>query len=381
MIEQWINEISGTAVLIFSITLGSILIKRYKRSSARLLLYFGITCLSIGMIFLIFPLRLVSLIFPGLPIASFLYTQIPPSGAYVFVALFTYVWIGITVLCATLLGAELLVPREMRKIQEWKETLKKHNNESDPQKKGELLRKERRIKMNIEKEAKDKKDKHNDSLAKSLELFALRFKIGKPRLWFIIPVSAVTLLWEVLLFFGPNSYLNPITEPEIVGDTSFRLFSPPFWIMMLFALYLLIFLGLGCLYRASHSPSILGKNLKFVATGVFLMILVLVFEGTPDIGDSIEFLVTMRILMILGLLLWNEGLKRKTKRKMRHKLPTSVQNLEYYISNNLELMWNNVKGDRTIKKLSVTIETDDDKEKYYQYERDEDGKEQELEMR
>lgn len=260
-IQSWINEISGTIIFLFSITMAFVLIIRHKESKARIVLNFGVTSLFVGLIYLVFPLRMISYIFP---IADFVYTQIPPSNGYIGLWFTSYLWIGITVLSATYLGTELLIPRKYRK-------------------------------------------------------------------YFHIPAWIVTLTWQLLILFGPESWLNAPRTSGVIGDTSFEFLTPPFFFLVIFALYLLLFLGMGFLLRAIRTGGVLEEKFIILSVGIFLMIFELIYEAISDLGESVPFLLAFRILMIIGLLLLNYGLKPSRKKKENLKLPREVANLAYYV--------------------------------------------------
>ena len=142
----------------------------------------------------------------------------------------------------------------------------------------------------------------------------------KYRKFFHFPAWILLIACEVLIFIGPNSYLYPITETEILGDTSFKLFSPPFFLMMFYALFLTIFVGSVFLIRAIQTGGVLGEKFIILSLGIFLMIFELNVEGIQDVGKSIAFVLVLRILMIVGLLLLNYGLT-PTKKKRKFETP------------------------------------------------------------
>ena len=73
--------------------------------------------------------------------------------------------------------------------------------------------------------------------------------------------------------------------------------------------------------------------MKFIilALGIFQMELELVFGGIPDVGESIAFVITLRSLMLIGLILLNYGLTPSRKKNAEEKLPREVANLAYMI--------------------------------------------------
>ncbi|TFG17517.1 MAG: hypothetical protein EU530_10480 [Promethearchaeota archaeon] len=299
----WINDGTGSFLLFFGIIMGIILILRYKESRAIILLYLGFTCINVGLIYFIFFLRFLSH-FPFLTIEN-IFIQTPPNGSYIFVALSTYAWIGPAVTGATYLGTELLVPRilDLEKIK------KTHH---------------------------DLKENSKESINRFFMKIALTFKIKKPRLLFHIPAWILLIVWECLIFLGPNSWLNPITETELIGDTSFQIPSPPFSIMMFYALYLVFFLVIGFLFRAIKTGGVMEEKFVILSLGMFLMILELVFEGMQDVGESISFALVLRILMVIGLMLLNYGMTPSKKKKKNKKLPTEVAKLAYYVIGDTE---------------------------------------------
>ncbi|MHA1111917.1 MAG: hypothetical protein ACTSRE_12490 [Promethearchaeota archaeon] len=295
---SWTNEITGSIILVFGITLGIVLIFRHKESRARIVLLFGITSIFVGLIYLVFPLRMLSYIFPQL--TEIVFWKSPINDSYVILSLTTYVWIGVTVLSATYLGVELLVPRKL-----------------------ELGK----LKVTHEKLKSQKKD----SLSRFFIKWALLWRVKRPRLLLLVPAWILMLVWQGFVFFGPNSWIKDPGTMEVIGDTSFKIPSPPFFLMMFFALYLLIFLGLGFLLRAIRTGGVFEEKFVILSVGIFLMILELIFEGIPTIGESFEIMLLLRTLMVVGLLLLNYGLKPSRKKRKNLKLPREVANLAYYV--------------------------------------------------
>jgi hypothetical protein len=105
---QVINDVSGSIILFFGLIMGIILIVRYKESGSKIMLKFGITCIFIGLIYLVFFLRIITYFVP-IPL---LYAKAPPFNSYPFLCLATYAWIGPAVLAATYIGTELMIPRQ-----------------------------------------------------------------------------------------------------------------------------------------------------------------------------------------------------------------------------------------------------------------------------
>jgi hypothetical protein len=295
---SWVNEITGTVILIFSLTMGVVLIFRHKESRARLVLLFGITSIFVGMIYLVFPLRMLSYVFPVL--TDIVFWQSPINGSYVILSLTTYTWIGITVVSATYLGTELLIPR--------------------------ILKLEK-----VAKQQKKLKQEKKELIKRFANWVALTFRIKRPRMCFYVPAWTLMFLWQGFIFFGPNSWIENPGVSEVIGDTHFELPSPPFYLMMVFALYLLLFLAVGFLVRAIKTGGVLEEKFVILSTGIFLMIFELIFEGIPTIGKSFETMLILRSLMILGLLLVNYGLKPSKKKRENLKLPREVANLAYYV--------------------------------------------------
>jgi hypothetical protein len=295
---SWINEITGTIILFFGITLGVILLFRHKESRARIVLLFGITSIFVGLIFLVFPLRMLSYIIPRL--TDLVFWQSPIKGSYVILSLTTYVWIGVTVLSATYLGTELLVPRILN--------LKK-----------------------LEIEQKRLKQERKEPFKRFFNNISLTFRIKRPRICFYVPAWILMFLWQGFMFLGPNSWIEDPGATEVIGDTHFEIPSPPFFLMMIFALYLLLFLGLGFLIRAIKTGGILEEKFVILSIGIFLMILELIFEGIPTIGESVEIMLLLRTLMIVGILLLNYGLKPSRKKRENLQLPREVANLAFYV--------------------------------------------------
>ncbi len=297
-VSSWINEITGTIILLFCLSLGISLFLRHKESKSRLMLLFGVTSIFVGLIYLVFPMRMLSYIFPVL--TDIVFWQSPINGSYIILSFTTYFWIGVTVLSATYLGTELLIPRV----------------------------------INLEKVAeqyKELKIKRIEYIKRLGNKIALTFRIKKPRTWFYVPTWIAMIVWQGFIFFGPNSWIQNPGVSEVIGDTHFILGSPPFFLMMIFALYLLLFLAVGFLMRAIKTGGVLEEKFIILSTGIFLMIFELIFEGIPTIGQSFETMLILRSLMILGLLLLNYGLKPSKKKRENLKLPREVANLAYYV--------------------------------------------------
>ncbi len=259
-VTQIINDVLGSVILFFGLSMGIVLIFRYKESGAKIMLKFGLTCIFIGLIYLVFFLRIITYFVP-LPI---LYAKVAPFNSYPLLCLTTYAWIGPAVLAATYVGTELLIPRQYRN-------------------------------------------------------------------WFHIPGWIFVAGWEVSIFFFEDSWLNDFTLSEIIGDTSFKIISPPFFLMMFFALFLLGFLCVGFLIRAIKTGGIIESKFIILSVGIFQMELELVFGGIADVGESVAFIITLRSLMIIGLFLLNYGLTPSRKKKDKIKLPREVANLAYFV--------------------------------------------------
>ena len=255
-----INEITGTVIFLFSLTLGIVLFVRHKESKARIVFYFALTCIFVSLIYLVFPIRMLSFV---VPIADLVYTQIPLSGGYIGLWFTSYMWIGVTFVAAIYLGTELLIPRKFRR-------------------------------------------------------------------WFHISAWVLMISWQLLILFGPNSWLD-VEETTVIGDTSFIVLSPPFFVMMFFAVFLLGFLGIGFLVRAIRTGGVLEEKFVILSIGILLMICELAFEGIPDLGDSVPVVLLLRTLMIVGLLLLNYGLYPSRKKRENLKLPREVANLAFYV--------------------------------------------------
>jgi len=258
--SQVINDVSGSIILFFGLIMGIILIVRYKESGSKIMLKFAIACIFIGLIYLVFFLRIITYFVP-IPV---LYARFPPFNSYPLLCLATYAWIGPAVLAATYIGTELMIPRQYRKF-------------------------------------------------------------------FHIPGWIFIAGWEVSIFFFEDSWLNEVTLSEIIGDTSFKIISPPFFLMMFFALFLLGFLCVGFLIRAIKTGGMIESKFIILSIGIFQMELELVFGGISDVGESVAFIITLRSLMIIGLILLNYGLTPSRKKKDNIKLPREVANLAYFV--------------------------------------------------
>jgi hypothetical protein len=151
------------------------------------------------------------------------------------------------------------------------------------------------------------------------------------RKFFNIPGWIFIIGWEVTIFFFEDSWLNEVTLSEIIGDTSFKIISPPFFLMMFFALFLLVFLCVGFLIRAIKTGGMIESKFIILSIGIFQMELELVFGGIADVGESVAFVITLRSLMIIGLILLNYGLTPGRKKKENIKLPRDVANLAYFV--------------------------------------------------
>lgn len=128
--------------------------------------------------------------------------------------------------------------------------------------------------------------------------------------WFIVSIYIILgVIFELFLFFNTmHSFTFILKNPgKDLIDASFVLGHPTFILIAVFLLSILIFNGLGFLYKSFQSTGILRRKFLFLSLGF----LIFVIGGT---GDSLispgVILVFIRILMVISSWVLYLGFKK-----------------------------------------------------------------------
>ncbi len=117
------------------------------------------------------------------------------------------------------------------------------------------------------------------------------------------------ILFEIAIFMDPMNSFNfvyPKRSGEALIDYNLVLMSPAGFLMIIFLISLLVFLGLGFLIKALQATGNVRKKLLLVSLGVFLYTIFGLFESLTEPGFALIFI---RIGYISGPLFMYIGLK------------------------------------------------------------------------
>jgi hypothetical protein len=147
--------------------------------------------------------------------------------------------------------------------------------------------------------------------------------------WYIVAIFLILgVLWEIVLFLDPMSSLTftyPDKPGEDIIDTQVIYGSPLFIISITFLFSLLIFNGLGYLFKSIQSSGMIRKKFLLLSIGYLAYVTCFVLETYV----SLTYVVIIRITLIVCFWLWYLGLKEevvserediKFKREERVKL-------------------------------------------------------------
>ena len=128
--------------------------------------------------------------------------------------------------------------------------------------------------------------------------------------WYITSVYLVLMaIFEILLFLNPLGSFN-FDEPEKSGealiDYNLILTSPAGFLMIIFIVSIVIFLGFGFLIKAIQSTGALRKKFLLLTIGVFMYAIFGLLESLMEPG---YLLIIIRIGYISGPLFMYLGLK------------------------------------------------------------------------
>ncbi len=148
--------------------------------------------------------------------------------------------------------------------------------------------------------------------------------------WYLVSVFIVLgVLWEILLFLGPMSsftFTYPDKPGEDVIDTQVNYGTPLFLISIIFLFSLLIFNGLGYLFKSIQSTGMIRRKFLLLSIGYLTYVTCFVLETYISLHIA---LVIIRFTLIICFWLWYIGLKEeevsereeiKFKREQRVKL-------------------------------------------------------------
>ncbi|MFX1356117.1 MAG: toll/interleukin-1 receptor domain-containing protein [Promethearchaeota archaeon] len=146
----------------------------------------------------------------------------------------------------------------------------------------------------------------------------------KIKKYLYILILILGVIYELFLFFGPNSYTissSPPIEGEDLIDNYIIFGSPPSIISFFFIIFLWIFLVLGAIYRSLQAKGLIRKKLLYIAVGVFLVSLGAIFDSlsAPNI-----YLMIFRPFFVIGLIIVYIGLKPQKKKERKKKKPSEA---------------------------------------------------------
>ena len=230
-INGWIDGITASGVVIFGIIFGSFFSYRSRKTSAKLLIYLGLSNILAGLMFLgVFIDFLSVLIFQH---------NMPNNGI---VAILSYIWFAPVIITAMYIGAELLVP--------------------------------------------------------------------KRKIYIIIIILGVSILFEIIVLLYPLQSFNfipppPTTPTKNLIDYNVNLNTLAGYLMGGLLISVIIFLGLGFIYKAFQSSGAIRKNFLFLSAGSLCFCIFGLLEGLTVPGLLV---IIVRIgylssfwLMYLGL--------------------------------------------------------------------------------
>jgi hypothetical protein len=117
------------------------------------------------------------------------------------------------------------------------------------------------------------------------------------------------ILFEIAIFLDPMNSFNfiyPEKTGEALIDYNLVLLSPAGFLMIIFIISLVVFLGFGFLIKAFQTTGNVRKKLLLLSTGVFLYAIFGMFESLTEPGFA---LIIIRIGYISGPLFMYFGLK------------------------------------------------------------------------
>lgn len=117
------------------------------------------------------------------------------------------------------------------------------------------------------------------------------------------------ILFEIAIFLDPMNSFNfvyPKRSGEALIDYNLVLMSPAGFLMIIFIISLVVFLGLGFLIKAFQAKGKVRKKLLLLSIGVFLYAIFGMFESLTEPGFALIFI---RIGYISGPLFMYFGLK------------------------------------------------------------------------
>ncbi len=117
------------------------------------------------------------------------------------------------------------------------------------------------------------------------------------------------ILFEIAIFANPMNSFNfvyPKRSGDALIDYNLVLLSPAGFLMIIFIISLIVFLGIGFLIKALQATGNVRKKLLLVSLGIFLYAIFGLFESLTEPGFALIFI---RIGYISGPLFMYVGLK------------------------------------------------------------------------
>jgi len=239
----WLKGLTASAVIIVAVIIGLISIIKASKLNAKLLIILGAAIFFMGFLYMGPFVDFLSVIFTGTNIPEWLYPRL------------SYTWIAPAVVLGMYIGGELLAPK---------------------------------------------------------------------RKWIIVGIfTAIVIVYLYLLWISgayglpdfnifTNVYYNfdftpipPSVDYDII-DSSFKLLSPLFLLMVVIILSVLVFNGIGFLIKSGKSTGVIRK--KFLLLGLGFVIFTVAGAGDSLVAPGIG-LVAVRLGMITSIILMYYGLK------------------------------------------------------------------------
>jgi hypothetical protein len=124
--------------------------------------------------------------------------------------------------------------------------------------------------------------------------------------------TALGIVFEILMFALPNGNTNALGtftwEQPAEGfliNTSFNMSSPTFWIILIFLISVLVFLGIGFALKAKQATGDLRRKFTYLSIGFIIFFVCGALDSVLDPGIAIGFvrliMATFAIWTYLGL--------------------------------------------------------------------------------
>ena len=144
--------------------------------------------------------------------------------------------------------------------------------------------------------------------------------------WYIVSVFLVlSIIYTVLILINPLSYVTFI-YPKTPGETLlvpvFTTGTPVFYIIVIFLIFAIIFVGFGFLYSSLKSAGVIRKKFLFLSFGFNLYLIGVALMPVTVTDPPLLPIIMIKIMWTSGLILLYIGFKielTKTKSIPTHK--------------------------------------------------------------